>query len=119
MGWKRSDYVVSTKIFWGGSGPNDKGLSRKHIVEGTRVTMQPKPGRFLVCSVDQHLGKHLYNSAQDLQLSSLLMYVDLLAVGLIKIACRVVSMTVILLIYAEYLHCCFNYHGKLRGKPIV
>ena len=37
MKWKRSDYVLSTKIFWGGSGPNDKGLSRKHIVEGTKV----------------------------------------------------------------------------------
>ena len=34
-GWKRSDLVVSTKIFWGGDGPNDKGLSRKHIIEGT------------------------------------------------------------------------------------
>ena len=34
-GWKRSDLVLSTKIFWGGSGPNDKGLSRKHIIEGT------------------------------------------------------------------------------------
>ena len=32
--WKRSDYVVSTKIFWGGQGPNDRGLSRKHILEG-------------------------------------------------------------------------------------
>ncbi len=35
MGWKRSDLVLSTKIFWGGSGPNDRGLSRKHILEGT------------------------------------------------------------------------------------
>jgi voltage-dependent potassium channel beta subunit len=34
-GWKRSDLVLSTKIFWGGGGPNDKGLSRKHIIEGT------------------------------------------------------------------------------------
>ena len=34
-GWKRSDLVISTKIFWGGDGPNDKGLSRKHILEGT------------------------------------------------------------------------------------
>jgi voltage-dependent potassium channel beta subunit len=32
-GWKRSDIVVSTKIFWGGKGPNDRGLSRKHIAE--------------------------------------------------------------------------------------
>ncbi len=32
--WTRSDLVISTKIFWGGSGPNDRGLSRKHIMEG-------------------------------------------------------------------------------------
>lgn len=37
LGWKRSDYVISTKIFWGGKGPNDKGLSRKHIIEGMKV----------------------------------------------------------------------------------
>ncbi|HSN57323.1 MAG TPA: aldo/keto reductase [Candidatus Sulfomarinibacteraceae bacterium] len=34
-GWDRSTYLVSTKIFWGGDGPNQRGLSRKHIVEGT------------------------------------------------------------------------------------
>ncbi len=34
-GWTRSDLVISTKLFWGGKGPNDKGLSRKRIVEGT------------------------------------------------------------------------------------
>jgi voltage-dependent potassium channel beta subunit len=38
-GWKRSDLVVSTKIFWGGEGPNDNGLSRKHIIEGTRAAL--------------------------------------------------------------------------------
>lgn len=38
-GWKRSDLVVSTKIFWGGPGPNDRGLSRKHIAEGTRAAL--------------------------------------------------------------------------------
>jgi voltage-dependent potassium channel beta subunit len=38
-GWKRSDYVVSTKIYWGGEGPNDRGLSRKHIVEGTDAAL--------------------------------------------------------------------------------
>jgi len=32
--YKREDLVVSTKIFWGGDGPNDKGLSRKHLLEG-------------------------------------------------------------------------------------
>lgn len=34
VGWERSDLVISTKLFWGGDGPNDKGLSRKHILEG-------------------------------------------------------------------------------------
>lgn len=33
-GWNRSDLVISTKIFWGGKGPNDNGLSRKHVIEG-------------------------------------------------------------------------------------
>jgi voltage-dependent potassium channel beta subunit len=40
FGWKRSDLVVSTKIFWGGEGPNDAGLSRKHIIEGTDASLR-------------------------------------------------------------------------------
>lgn len=39
-GWKRSDLVLSTKIFWGGEGVNDRGLSRKHIFEGTNAALQ-------------------------------------------------------------------------------
>jgi voltage-dependent potassium channel beta subunit len=39
-GWKRSDLVISTKIFWAGDGPNDTGLSRKHIIEGTRASLE-------------------------------------------------------------------------------
>jgi len=38
-GWKRSDLVLSTKIFWGGAGPNDHGLSRKHILEGADAAL--------------------------------------------------------------------------------
>ncbi len=38
-GWKRSDLVLSTKIFWGGEGPNNTGLSYKHIVEGTDAAL--------------------------------------------------------------------------------
>lgn len=34
VGWRREDLVISTKIFWGGEGPNDQGLSHKHIIEG-------------------------------------------------------------------------------------
>ena len=39
-GWKRSDLVLSTKIFWGGQGVNDRGLSRKHILEGTDASLK-------------------------------------------------------------------------------
>lgn len=39
-GWKRSDLVLSTKIFWGGNGPNDAGLSYKHIIEGTNAALK-------------------------------------------------------------------------------
>jgi len=37
---KRSDLVISTKIFWGGPGPNDQGLSRKHIIEGLDASLK-------------------------------------------------------------------------------
>jgi voltage-dependent potassium channel beta subunit len=40
VGWKRSDLIISTKIFWGGEGPNDRGLSRKHILEGTHASLK-------------------------------------------------------------------------------
>ena len=39
-GWRRSDLVISTKIFWGGEGPNDRGLSVKHLVEGTEASLR-------------------------------------------------------------------------------
>ncbi len=39
MGWPRSGLVISTKIYWGGSGPNDRGLSRKHVIEGTDAAL--------------------------------------------------------------------------------
>jgi voltage-dependent potassium channel beta subunit len=37
---KRSDFVVSSKVFWPmGDGPNDRGLSRKHIMESCDATL--------------------------------------------------------------------------------
>lgn len=36
----REELVISTKIFWGGNGPNDTGLSRKHLIEGTRNSLK-------------------------------------------------------------------------------
>ncbi|QRV74109.1 aldo/keto reductase family protein [Ceratobasidium sp. AG-Ba] len=43
LGIRRSDLVLSSKIFFGQSdrrGPNDKGLSRKHIVEGMNEILE-------------------------------------------------------------------------------
>ena len=40
LGWRREDLVVSTKIFWGGEGPNDTGLSHKHIIEGVNNALK-------------------------------------------------------------------------------
>lgn len=38
--YRRENLVISTKIFWGGKGPNDNGLSWKHIVEGTKNSIR-------------------------------------------------------------------------------
>ena len=40
LGWRRESIVVSTKIFWGGDGPNDTGLSHKHIIEGVNNALK-------------------------------------------------------------------------------
>jgi voltage-dependent potassium channel beta subunit len=40
MEWRREDLVVSTKIFWGGEGPNDTGLSHKHVIEGVNNALR-------------------------------------------------------------------------------
>ncbi|RPA85139.1 Aldo/keto reductase [Ascobolus immersus RN42] len=42
--FKRNDIVVSTKIYWGGAfgdnNINNTGLSRKHIIEGTKASLE-------------------------------------------------------------------------------
>ncbi len=40
LGWKREDLVISSKVFWGGNGPNDRGLSRKHVYEACRNSLK-------------------------------------------------------------------------------
>jgi len=41
LNWRRSDLVISTKIFFGTrKGPNDTGLSRKHIIEGLSASLK-------------------------------------------------------------------------------
>ncbi|KAI5615769.1 voltage-gated potassium channel subunit beta-2-like, partial [Silurus asotus] len=38
-GWRRSSFVVTTKIYWGGQAETERGLSRKHIIEGLRGSL--------------------------------------------------------------------------------
>jgi aryl-alcohol dehydrogenase-like predicted oxidoreductase len=40
LGWRRSSYVISTKLFWGGDAVTEVGLSRKHIIEGLRESLR-------------------------------------------------------------------------------
>ena len=39
-GWGRDEFVVSSKVFFGGSKPNQKGLSRKHVFEACYAAMR-------------------------------------------------------------------------------
>lgn len=38
--WRRTEIIVTTKIFWCGSGQNETGLSRKHIMEGVNNSLK-------------------------------------------------------------------------------
>lgn len=38
--FRREALLISTKLFWGGNGPNDTGLSRKHLIEGTKNSLK-------------------------------------------------------------------------------
>ncbi len=38
--WPRESLVLSTKVFWGGDGPNDRGLSHKHVLEGVHKALR-------------------------------------------------------------------------------
>jgi len=40
MAWDRTSYIVSSKVFWGGQLPNQKGLSRKHIMEACNAALK-------------------------------------------------------------------------------
>jgi voltage-dependent potassium channel beta subunit len=38
--WNRDTYLVSSKVFWGGELPTQKGLSRKHVVESCHAALK-------------------------------------------------------------------------------
>lgn len=37
--WRRSSYIICTKIYWGGKAETERGLSRKHIIEGLKASL--------------------------------------------------------------------------------
>ncbi|KKC38305.1 alcohol dehydrogenase [Devosia epidermidihirudinis] len=40
LGWSRDSYSVSSKVFWGGEKPTQKGLSRKHVTEAAHAALK-------------------------------------------------------------------------------
>lgn len=40
LGWTRDTYIVSSKVFWGGAKPTQRGLSRKHVTDACHAALK-------------------------------------------------------------------------------
>lgn len=40
LGWTRDSYIVSSKVFWGGAKPTQRGLSRKHVTDAAHAALK-------------------------------------------------------------------------------
>lgn len=40
LGWSRDSYIVSSKVFWGGAKPTQKGLSAKHVHDAAHAALK-------------------------------------------------------------------------------
>jgi voltage-dependent potassium channel beta subunit len=40
LNWSRDSYIVSSKVFWGGSKPTQRGLSRKHVTDACHAALK-------------------------------------------------------------------------------
>ena len=40
LNWTRDSYAVSSKVFWGGSKPTQRGLSAKHITDACHAALK-------------------------------------------------------------------------------
>ena len=40
LAWGRDTFIVSSKVFWGGSKPNQRGLSRKHVFDACHAALK-------------------------------------------------------------------------------
>ena len=38
--WRRDSYIVSSKVFWGGPNPTQRGLSRKHVTDACHAALK-------------------------------------------------------------------------------
>lgn len=40
LGWSRDSFIVSSKVFWGGQKPTQRGLSAKHVTEAAHAALK-------------------------------------------------------------------------------
>ncbi len=40
LGWQRDSYIVSSKVFWGGEKPTQRGLSHKHVIDACNSALK-------------------------------------------------------------------------------
>jgi voltage-dependent potassium channel beta subunit len=40
LGWSRDSYIVSSKVFWGGTKPTQRGLSAKHVTDACHAALK-------------------------------------------------------------------------------
>ncbi len=40
LGWSRDSFIVSSKVFWGGDKPTQRGLSAKHVTEACNAALK-------------------------------------------------------------------------------
>jgi len=40
LGWSRDSFIVSSKVFWGGEKPTQRGLSAKHVTEACHMALR-------------------------------------------------------------------------------
>ena len=40
LGWSRDSYIVSSKVFWGGDKPTQRGLSAKHVTDACHAALK-------------------------------------------------------------------------------
>jgi voltage-dependent potassium channel beta subunit len=40
LGWSRDSFMVSSKVFWGGKKPTQRGLSRKHVTDAAHAALK-------------------------------------------------------------------------------